>query len=110
MSDLKNSILTKQRELLTQKESSLLEEIENQTSELNEALNETLKKSIYIGGSLIAGYVVYRLLSNDKKESKKESKKLKPPVKKSNTKSRILKPILSLLAEKGLSILMHSLK
>ncbi|MFT7034280.1 MAG: hypothetical protein ACJA2S_002793 [Cyclobacteriaceae bacterium] len=106
MSDLKNSILTKKRELLTQKESSLLEEIENQTSELNEALNKTLKKSIYIGGGLVAGYVVYRLLSNDKKENEKG----KPPVKKNTSKNRILKPILSLIAEKGLSILMHSLK
>lgn len=106
MSDLKNSILTKQRELLTQKESSLLEEIEHQTSELNETLNKTLKKSLFISGGLIAGYVVYRLISNDKKESTKA----KPTVKKTNTKRRILKPILSLLAEKGLSILMHSLK
>lgn len=106
MSDLKNSILTKKRELLTQQENLLLEKIESQTSELNQSLNKTLKKSIYIGGGLMAGYVVYRLLSNDKKENKKA----KTAIKKNSAKSRIFKPILSLLAEKGLSLLVHSLK
>jgi len=106
VSNLKNSILTKKRELLTQKESALLEEIENKTSELNSLLNKTLKTSLYIGGGLMAGYAVYKFLSNDKIESEKT----KSEVKENTSTRRIFRPILSIIAEKGLSFLVDSLK
>lgn len=106
MGDSRVSILTKKRELLTQKEGELLDEIENKTAELNGALNKTLKTSLFVGGGLVAGYTIYRLLSNDEEKPKKN----KSVAKKNNLKRRIFRPILTLVAEKGLSILMDSLK
>ncbi|MDP4679223.1 MAG: hypothetical protein NWS46_02530 [Cyclobacteriaceae bacterium] len=107
MSVPKNSILNKKRDQLTAKESDFLEEIETKTSELNSILNKTLKRTLYVGGGLLAGYAVYKLLARNTKKIKLSN----PEIKNNNTPKRtVFNPILSIVVEKGLSLLVDSLK
>ncbi len=106
LSDQRNSILSKKRAALINRENKFLSEIEGSTTALNHSLNKTLKRSLLIGGSLVAGYAVYKIISGKEKPSKKGKKS----VEKLSYKKKSMNPVLSFVIKNGLALLVDTLK
>ncbi|MEQ9285798.1 MAG: hypothetical protein RIG77_02745 [Cyclobacteriaceae bacterium] len=100
-------MLAKKRAGLTKKESQLLHEIEDSTTQLEHSLNKTLKATLLIGGGLLAGYAVYRAISGEKKKTNKTGGNKKQKVAEAKQQSN---PILSFLLKNGLPLLIDVIK
>ena len=107
MSDESKSVLVKKRQLLTKREERLLAEIESGSAELNDTANKVLKSALIVGGSLMAVYLLYRVLSSDEGNLKKK-KKVK--MAESTGEARWLKPLVTGLLSKGAAILFEQVK
>ncbi|MEQ6122078.1 hypothetical protein [Reichenbachiella sp. MALMAid0571] len=106
MSDQGSSILSKKRQALINKENRLLSEIEGSTTALNKSLNKTLKRSLLVGGALVAGYAVFKIISGKEKPLKKDKKS----VEKLTHKTKSMNPVLAFLIKNSLALLIDSLK
>ncbi len=92
---------------LTQQEQKLVAELENKSRELEAVIQTLLKKSLYIGGGLAAGYTLYKLLASSSDSAKKLPKK---KTKTLTTKASAPNAILSFVLKHGLPLLIDVLK
>ena len=106
LSNPRNSILSKKRVALINRENKLLSDLEGSTTVLNKSLNKTLKRSLLVGGSLVAGYTVYKILRGKEKPSKKDKKS----VDRMTHKNKSMSPVLSFIIKNGLALLVETLK
>ena len=95
--------IDKKRAALLEKEQNLLSSIDHQSDELEEKLAKTLKTSAIVGLSVLAGYLVYRIISPEDEKPKK--KKQKEPTKKSGP-SELSKNIVSTIVKNSLPLVL----
>lgn len=98
------SDLAKKRAVLQEKEQNLLSSIDHQSDELEEKLGKVLKTSAIIGVGVLAGYIVYKMISPEDEKPKKKAKK-NQPAKKSGP-SEISKNLISTLVKSSLPMLL----
>jgi hypothetical protein len=96
--------MPEKRAHLIKEENRLMTEIDQQSDVLEQKAEKIIKTSLIVGASILAGYTIYGLLSDDSGKNKKEKKTKQ--VQSGTMNNPLFKNILQAVLKKGMEILL----